>query len=396
MSRAVPALMNWSFPSREALDAAVKALIENPHVKELLPIRTCQRHELFALVLGDYLQSITEADSTCDGSDAATRLFAIAGGVLSDLPGERAVAEQVRNQLRLALKRRQAGSVLAKLARRALRSGEKLRDRVIETTPILELADLVTQFISGSSSRGLQPAGITLLGAGRVGKSLHAALQQRGLTIDCWATRHPRAVASGPNCSIEQALSQLHEHSILIVALGEGARPINADELPSSILTIDLSVPRAVTNSTMTLRDLIDQSQGLLERQRNAVERASHRLRARAEAALAETLSPSMAAINDTIARFRNAIIDAEYRRLAPQFEQMSAADAERMRRSIRHTAARCVHPIHEYVNALGRQSRVDEARTVVDHLLGTRVGVMIESECETRRRSPGIGVPGL
>jgi hypothetical protein len=206
MSRAVPGCLNWSFRSREALDAAVKALIENPHVKELLPIRTCQRHELFALVLGDYLQSITEADSTCDGSDAATRLFAIAGGVLSDLPGERAVAEQVRNQLRLALKRRQAGSVLAKLARRALRSGEKLRDRVIETTPILELADLVTQFISGSSSRGLQPAGITLLGAGRVGKSLHAALQQRGLTIDCWATRHPRAVASGPNCSIEHAL----------------------------------------------------------------------------------------------------------------------------------------------------------------------------------------------
>jgi glutamyl-tRNA reductase len=191
-------------------------------------------------------------------------------------------------------------------------------------------------------------------------------------------------------------LSQLHEHSILIVALGEGASPIHTDALPAHVTTIDLSVPQVVESATMTLREVVDRSRGMLQPQRDAVERASHRLKARAEAALAETLCPAMKAINESIAHFRQAIIDAEYRRLASSFEKMPAEEAQHMRRSIRHTAARCVHPIHEYVNALGRQSRVDEARTVVDHLLGTRVGVMIESECETRRRSPGIGVLGF
>lgn len=392
MSARTPKLLAWRFADALSLDAAAQCLASCAVVKELLPIRTCQRYELFALITGDDSFTVDGAIHTFDGSDAATRLFAVAAGSLSDIPGESAVAEQVRDQLRMALKHRRAGTILAKLTRRALSSGAKLRARVRETTPVLELADLVTALINEHQSCGRPLTGISVIGAGRVGQSVHAALARAGHTIDTWATRRPR---NGAHTSINDALQQLSAADFLVVALGEGAPPIYARNLPTDVTTIDLSIPPAIDRATLTLRDVIEQSRKRLEPQRDAVERASHRLKARAESALAETLCPAMSTINESIARFRGAIVDAEYRRLASTLEHLPADEADRIRRSIRHTAARCVHPIHEYVNTLGRHGRVDEARTVVDHLLGTRVGMMIDEETSTERSgSPGIETP--
>jgi len=394
MNNTAMKLVSWSFPDAASLSAASSEIAAHKSVKEWLPIRTCQRWELFALVQNDGPMAFNRVMHQCDGSDAATRLFAITAGALSEIPGEQAVAEQVRRQVRLALKRRQAGTVLAKLARRAMASGEQLRDRVRETTEILELPSLVANIVRKTA--GVGGRGVVLLGAGAVGRSIQRSLMQAGIPITAWGTRRPRERAEGPFLSIESALNCGAENDIVIAALGEGATLSGSNALLRGAIVIDVSVPAVVDCPTLTVWDVIERSREALAPQREAVERAAHRLQTRAEAALAETLCRDMTAVNEAIARFRSAIVDAEYRRLAPTFERLPADDAERLQRSIRHTAARCVHPIHEYVNALARQGRADEARTVVDHLLGTRIGIMIDEQSASRCESPGIPSPGV
>lgn len=405
MSRATPRLYCVQMHDPSAIDVLLEELRCDSTVREALPLCTCQRCEI-VLLASDELPELKNMTQIAVDGDAAERLFAIASGALSDIPGERAVAEQLRRQLRAALKTGHAGTNLAKLARRALSASEELRERVEQETPILEVADLIVKHVADDSR-------ITLLGGGMVGHSIHAALERAELTPTIWATRNPQGATGSPLAAtradaqhtpkestaspdktsrgtrpthtIHEALTSLNETDILITALGQLESPLDASPLPVHVTTIDLGVPANLSRPTWTYQSIIKQHDSLLEAQRGRVERAAHRLRAKAEAALAETLCPTMTEINGSIAQFRQAIIDAEMKRLAPTFDSLPEREADELRRSIRHTAARCVHPLHEYVNTLGRQGRAEDAALVVDHLLGSRVGWSESSQPRTK-----------
>jgi glutamyl-tRNA reductase len=120
-----PRLTSYVFMHSAQLERAIDAFVrfsDDEDSIEFVPVQTCQRKELFVLARaqvphpGDALRAF-------EGADAALRLFQVVAGVLSDIPGERAVALQVRRSIRDALRNRQAGMSLAKLFRSALRAG---------------------------------------------------------------------------------------------------------------------------------------------------------------------------------------------------------------------------------------------------------------------------------
>ena len=365
-----PQLVNIRFGSEDALRESTAELRRNPNLKELFPLITCERYELFAVARENSPGSGLKR--SCTGLDAALRLFQIAAGVLSAIPGERSIARQLTTQLRRARRSGEAGAILSALVRRAGSAGDRLRERVERETPILELSDLVADFISDQFNENTGRP-ITLLGSGELGRGIATSLASRGLTPVRWATRSLRP-ESPATCSIEHALAALEDDAILISALA-GNEPIPLPKSRPDLFTIDLGSPRNLERADETMAGLVEASSARIEAQRAGVERAAHRLPARAEAALAETLCPRMTGINRSIARFREAIVERELIRMEPILKKLSGEDAEKLRKSIQHTAARTAHPMHEYANALGRQGRAGEAQCMIDHLLGTRIG---------------------
>ncbi|TVQ55086.1 MAG: hypothetical protein EA377_04110 [Phycisphaerales bacterium] len=389
-----PQLVNIRLESEDALREYTVELRQSPNLQELLPLVTCERYELFAIVREDSIGSGLKL--SCTGPDAALRLFQIAAGVLSAIPGERSVAQQLATQLRQASRSGQAGAILSALVRRACSAGDRLRERVERETPILELPDLVADFIA---DRFKESAGrpislpislpITLLGSGELGRGIATSLVSRGLTLTRWATRSLRP-ESPATCSIEHALAALEHDAILITALG-GNEPILLPNDRRDVFTIDLGSPRNLERADRTMAGLVEASSARIAAQRAGVERAAHRLPARAEAALAETLCPRMTGINRSIAQFREAIVERELMRMQPILNKLPAEDAEKLRKSIQHTAARTAHPMHEYANALGRQGRADEAQCMIDHLLGTRIGWGEGTEARRHEGTKGL-----
>ena len=343
---------------------------------ELLPISTCQRHELYCL---GHEQSKAPVDSTWLGeqADAALRLFQLAAGLLSNIPGEKSIAGQLQASQRAAQRLGICGRDLGELVRRAILAGRVVRERTSLAVPILELEDLVRDLVlRETDDRRLdctRPS-VLLLGAGEMARSLRRALQSTGFNHITWATRHPSR-HRGPTMSLGDALERPRDFDVVIAAIANAPNLIDAGELHANAVSIDLSVPAAITAPTWPLRRIVMDAADRLGPQREALRRAAHRLPALADAALAEIISPSVAPAAQSISAFRSSVIDQELRRLAHVLEALPSAHAELIRRSIRHTAARCVHPLHEAINQLARQGRANEALTMIDHLLGSRVG---------------------
>jgi glutamyl-tRNA reductase len=298
------------------------------------------------------------------------------------VPGEEAVADQVRLALRRAARHQLAGAVMTRLVRSALEAGRLLRDRVRRSTPILELQDLVADLVREHAARwarGKLEGDVILLGSGPVAISIREALIARGIEVTCWATRRPSR-RSGPSFTLGEARARASRASAVIAALAGTDQLLDAAILPASSISIDVGVPGNVVGSAWTMSSIIAQAAPRLAPQAEAMRRAAHRIPALAERALAEALAPSVAPVAALVASFRSAVVKAEHDRLAPMLTELPPDVAERVYRSIAHAAARCVHPLHEMVNQLARQGRVHEAVTLVDHLLGTRVGFMDRS----------------
>lgn len=363
MSRGpMPKLVCWAFTSDADAEIAMTAC---RGVAEAILLCTCLRRELY--VLGQFAPP--RGQSIAEDEDAALRLFQIASGVLSVMPGEGAVSQQIRAALRAARRSHAIGARLAKLVKAALAAGEQLRARVREQCPIHELGDLVATTVA---ARGSEKGRIALFGAGHAAVEIGRALHARGLSVDVWATRTPRRAGQ---VGLPQGIAMLPEHDIVVTALGDAPNVINADHCRPGALLIDLGVPGNIAGPALTMHDLAALQREMLEPQQSAVERSAHRLPALAASAFAQMVSPEIAGVGASIQRFREAIVVAEFERLESLLASMEPTAAETVRRAIRHTAARCTHPLHEYVNQLGRQGRSGDAATMVDHLLGSRVG---------------------
>jgi glutamyl-tRNA reductase len=352
----------WTFTDSQAL---LEAAEQNGAAcaAECLPLQTCLRNELY--VLSDALTP--PGAFVCEGADAAHRLFAIVAGAASNIPGEQAVADQVRHALRAAQRSQLAGPRMRRLVRDALDAGAHLRERVCEEARMFELGDLVARFVS---SLNRDHSSIALIGRGHVARDVDRALAASSIPIAVRASRRPhRGVMT-----LEAAQEHLRRCDVVILALAGGRRYSRSD-FASDAVVIDLSAPAIVDLADHSLAGVISWASELLRSQADAVARAAHRLPTLASASLARAISPSIADQAGAITRFRDEIVEKEIQRLQPLLTTLSPADAQRIVRAIRHAAARCVHPLHEYVNELGRQSRPEEAMSLIDHLLGTRTG---------------------
>jgi hypothetical protein len=223
---------------------------------------------------------------------------------------------------------------------------------------------------------------VVLLGSGNLGRSLHAAISKACHGSIVWATRRPRCPQ---HIAIDQALAELRADDCLLAALASCDYFLDADTF-KGVHTIDLCEPRAIRNADVTAGEIIEQSRDRLAPQTCAINRASHRLTAIAEAALAECICPAIKSLNRAISAFRTRIVEAEFARLSPLLAMLDEEKVEAVRRSIRHAAARTSHPLHEYVNALGRMGRAAEAQLLVDHILGSRIGIGDETSNGTVR----------
>ncbi len=346
-------LMCWAFADRHSAREAAERACENGAAA--ICLSTCLRNEIF--VLGG--QVSLGGRCIASGTDAAERLFAICAGMLSNIPGEQAVADQVRRALRAAQRRSQASARLSKLVRSALRVGADLRARVRESTPILELPDVILCEISDLNRR----SEVLIVGRGRLSTTIWDRFIQCGF----------ESVRQVPFADLAELL-QAETFDLVI-----GATSTRHDSMPCTVRAtqkvLDVSCPPVLVNADLKLDGLVERHERMLLPQRETLARVAHRIPALADAALAEAVSPGISHQALAIGKFKAEVIAAELSRLTPILSQLPSHEAEKIRRAIRHTAARCVHPIHEYVNQLGRQARADEAQDVVDHLLGSRVG---------------------
>jgi glutamyl-tRNA reductase len=379
---AAPVLTALALPDGPGLERAAAALAG----AEVLPISTCQRHELF--VLGpDVAPPPPGATRLAEQADAAARLFLLAAGALSDVPGERFVAEQVRAALRAAQRGGMCGRRLGRLTRMALAAGDAARQRAERVAGIVELPDLVAD-LAAAQRPACGAATIALLGAGPLARSVRRSLARNQLAVACWATRRPSA-HRGPRLSLEEATAALRECTLVISALAGGAGP--RLPVPAGATTIDLGAAPRLERVDWTAASIAARARPRLAPQEEALRQAVHRLPAAAAQALAQVISPSVAAAAAAITRFRDQVIEAEAQRLGPLLARLAPEDAERVRRGLHHAATRCLHPLHEHVNQLGRQARPEEAGLLVDHLLGTRVGYGAPRPAA----APGATTPG-
>jgi glutamyl-tRNA reductase len=382
-------LASFGFAHADELRNATDSLRdESRGPVELLPVSTCQRHELFCFS-SDRIQQPTESAWLGEQSDAALRLFQLAAGLLSDIPGEQSVSRQLHAGLRSARRMNLCGKSMASLVNQALSAGHAIRERARESAPILELADLVRDLVLReiNGNRGAVRPRILLLGAGELATSLHRALASAGFSEFLWATREPSRRRQAMK-SLDEA-RQCLECDVVIAAISEAPGLIESGRMAPHAISIDLSVPAAITEAQWPLRRIVQDADERLAPQREALRRAGHRLPALADAALAQIVSPDVTVASRSIAAFRGHVVEQELRRIESILSALPEAQAQTLRRSIIHTAARCVHPLHETVNQLGRQGRADEAMTMIDHLLGSRVGW---SGCEADEQSRSEG----
>lgn len=265
-----PLLTCSSFESAALLRGAVESVRDG----EMLAISTCRRHELF--VLADPPPRLWGSTLLCCQDEAATRLFHIAAGVLSPVPGERAIRSQLERALDDAQRRGQIGPALRDLARQAIEAGDALRRRVEERVRILELADLVAESWL-ESGRGR----LALLGAGALAHSIRGAVAERGGAVTWWGSRRPRA--QGPTMEIERVLSELSGGAgdVLVTALAGAPALIDAARLPG-VVVYDLGAPRNVVGEAWTIDSLVEACQVLLAPQAEAVRLAAQGLWVRA------------------------------------------------------------------------------------------------------------------
>ncbi|MFT4539872.1 MAG: glutamyl-tRNA reductase [Planctomycetota bacterium] len=259
----------------------LRDLEQTPEVREVVILSTCNRTEvLISADPGfDALSTIrtrvfrnAEDESLYVYRDiqAVIHLFRLGAGLDSQVLGESEILRQLKMALEFANEAGTSKKIIGALYTQALRVGKRVRtetDLGKGTLSIARVGIHVAQHVFGKLDR----IACLVVGAGETGALVAKHLQSEGVTQLTIANRtqtRAEELARELNCR-GTGLDQLKEELVradLVVACVDGERPLidetlmNARELSlrdRPLLAIDLSIPRAISESVAIMPGLL-------------------------------------------------------------------------------------------------------------------------------------------
>lgn len=165
---------------------ALHSVAELEHVLGAVVLSTCNRVEIYAHVtrfhaglhelvtwLGDRAgadaTTIVDAHYALYEHEAASHLFAVAAGVDSVVVGERQIALQVKDAVRVANEEATIGGLLQRLFERALAAARRVREETEIDAGASSMVDIGIDTAARHWDGGLEGLTVAILGAGTLG-----------------------------------------------------------------------------------------------------------------------------------------------------------------------------------------------------------------------------------
>jgi len=357
-------------------------LVGTDVIAEAAAISTCNRTELY-LYATDPVNAESQALSALAreaeirptelvshlysfrGAGAAEHLYRVTAGLESMIVGETEIQGQVKRAYELALVEDVTGPVLNRLFRGALAAGKRARSETALSERALSVPQVAVE-LAQRTLGDLEQRKVLVIGAGETAELTARALAARGVDAVFIANRHyDRAIGlaqrfGGRAVRFEELPSLLAAADIVVSSTSSPHNVVERDALAEvmaerdnrPLLLIDLAVPRDISPAcrelpAVTVHDM-DDLQSLVER--NTSSRRSEATRAekilRAELArFGEWLEAQE--VTPTVAALRKRAEEVVERTLAEnegRWEDLSAADRERMGAMARAIAGRILH----------------------------------------------------
>ena len=360
----------------------LRGLVEFDSISEAAALSTCNRTEIY-LVAEDPVDAETQALGvlareagirltellgplySMHGSDAARHLYAVTAGLDSMILGEAEIQGQVKRAYELALVEGATGPILNRLFRGALAAGKRARTETKISEKGVSISSVAVE-LAQHSLGDLTERRVLLVGAGETAELTARALDARGVeTVFIANRRYNRAISlaerfGGRAVRIEELPSQMQEADIVVSSTNSPHHLIERSELEvvmdaregRPLLLIDLAVPRDIDPGCrevggVSLYD-VDEVQSRVERNASGREAEARSARAIIEAELtrferwlaAQEVVPTVAALRERA----NSIVEQVLSENESRWEQLSAADRERLGAMARAIASRLLH----------------------------------------------------
>lgn len=261
----------------------LRELVAGDNVTEAVFLSTCLRTEVYAVIERfhgaiDEVTAVLSAETGVAAEEfadqltvhfdrgVAARLFSVAGGLASAVPGEHEVLGQVRRALERAEEERTAGSELTELFRRAITAGRRVRHETTIARGTVSFAQATVDLAAAELGAELAGAPVVVLGAGQLASGVARSLldldvgvgslavlnrtEERGAELVA-ALGDPRATAGPLSVAASAARG-----ARLVVAAVESPEPVLcAADLAGAgpLLIVDLGVPRVVETQVSAL-----------------------------------------------------------------------------------------------------------------------------------------------
>jgi glutamyl-tRNA reductase len=387
--------------------AAMYAALTEAGVREAMVLSTCDRVEVAgvfsdpdqarrivvsALAAPTGLSSEDWAESLYrhDGLDAVRHLFRVASALDSQVIGEPQVLGQVKAAHRLARQHAALGPTLERTLQAAYEAAKTVRTRT-------RIGEGSTSFATAALARmkdlhgSLEQRSVLLIGPGELGLIIAGHLASAGVdAIHVIDRFRRRADATAAELQTERATadgmdalgSRLAEADVVITALGEGGRLIDADLVEAVLkrrrrrpmFLLDLSVPGDVDPAVHRLDDAYVYDYDDLEYMTRETRAAREEEAAKAEALIAEavaafTREDAARLAGPDITRLRERIERHVHDIVLSQTAGAGVGDPEALARRI---AAKLAHGPTQTLRTLAETGRLDApTRTLIAALFG-------------------------
>jgi glutamyl-tRNA reductase len=351
-------------------------------ISEAAAVSTCNRTELY-LVAADTVEAETAALGvlareaaipptellgplySLRGIDAAHHLYRVTSGLDSMIVGEAEIQGQVKRAYELALVEGATGAVLNRLFRGALAAGKRVRTETAIGEKGVSIPSVAVE-LAQRSLEDLADRRVLLVGAGETSELTARALAARGVEAVFVANRrYNRAIGlaqrfGGTAVRIDELPVQLERADIVVSATDSPHHLIERSDMElvmtqrdgRPLLLIDLAVPRDIDPECRGLAGIslhdVDDVQQIVERNASGREAEARRAEGVIDAELArferwlaaQEVTPTVAALRARA----DAIVSQVLAENENRWEDLSAADRERVELLARAVASRLLH----------------------------------------------------
>ena len=251
-------------PSRERKLAMAAELADAAWIKEFVLLSTCNRVELLAVASPSEervaaLESLLGLDDLPEeparirtGFDAFARVAMVAAGLLSQTPGEKHVAAQVKSAFDEAIGNGWAGPVMKAWLDAAVRVSRDIRAEIEPEIHSFEVEDVAMAYIDDAVGT-LEGVEVLLLGTGEVGMGMLERLEGAGAKVMALYNSAPPSGGDTRPSRGYRPLSDMDTcltgNRIVVCAVSVDKPILSRENAPSmsgepEVLVVDLGVPR--------------------------------------------------------------------------------------------------------------------------------------------------------